>query len=128
MGWVRPNIRIGARFALFVLALQFALSFGHVHFKALIGKPASSLLSAASAATPPAALPGVPVTPSKYPGFADHCAICANMHLAASLLPAEPPSWPLPLVSRPERPVSHNEFELTPSPRDLFHARAPPLV
>src|SRR5438105_366681 len=128
MGWFRSNIRIGARFALLVLALQFALSFGHVHFEALIGNPAWSLLSAGWTGNPPAALPGIPVAPSKDAGFADHCAICANMHLAGSLLPAEPPSWPLPLVSRRERLGTHIDFELAASPRDLFQARAPPLV
>src|SRR5258708_15789349 len=31
MKWFRSNIKHGSRFALFALALQFALSFGHFH-------------------------------------------------------------------------------------------------
>jgi len=31
MQWVRSNIRLGARAALFALVVQFALSFGHFH-------------------------------------------------------------------------------------------------
>jgi len=31
MKWVRANIGLGARVALFALAVQFALSFGHFH-------------------------------------------------------------------------------------------------
>jgi len=31
MKWVRSNIKYGSRLALFALALQFSLAFGHFH-------------------------------------------------------------------------------------------------
>ena len=31
MRWFRSNIRVGSRLALFALAVQFLLSFGHFH-------------------------------------------------------------------------------------------------
>ena len=40
MKWFRRNIRTGSRLALFALALQFVLSFGHFHFNAAQAAPA----------------------------------------------------------------------------------------
>ena len=40
MKWFRSNIKHGSRLALFALAIQFALSFGHFHGVAAQAAPA----------------------------------------------------------------------------------------
>ena len=39
MKWFRRNIKTGSRLALFALALQFVLSFGHFHFNTAQAAP-----------------------------------------------------------------------------------------
>ncbi len=57
MKWLRSNIKHGARLALFALALQFALSFGHFHEGAARAAPAVQSGSANSLAPPLLLLP-----------------------------------------------------------------------
>src|SRR5258705_471925 len=54
MKWFRSNIKHGSRLALFALALQFALSFGHFHGGVAQAAPAtqSGLANNVSAADP----------------------------------------------------------------------------
>jgi len=98
MQWFRSHIRLGGRLALFALAIQLVLSFGHIHVD-------KSLLSSASAAsvTQQAGRDGAPSSP-KHHGADDFCAICATINLlASSALPqtagvalpvAVPTAWP----------------------------------
>src|SRR5258705_5472246 len=46
MKWFRSNIRRGSRLALFALAIQFLLSFGHFHGSGAQGAPADAHRSA----------------------------------------------------------------------------------
>jgi hypothetical protein len=68
MKWFRSNIKHGARLALFALALQFALSFGHFHgvaaqaAPALQSSPALSDLSYADGNLHPTMIPTNPRT------------------------------------------------------------------
>jgi hypothetical protein len=106
------------RLALFALALQLYLSFGHIH-------PEDLGISAAVQATGAThASGGTPSTPDDD----DHgiCSICAAVSLTShSLMPA-PVALALPVAT--EWTWSH----LLPSPRltyesvAYFHARAPP--
>ena len=86
MRWFRRNMRVGSWCALLALAIQLALSFGHLHF-------ASSAATAAlaSAAEPLARTPDDTPAPPKHGRVADYCTICASLHLVG-LLTAEPPS------------------------------------
>jgi hypothetical protein len=84
MGWFRSNEGAVAWLALFALACQLLLSFGHVH-----GGKFSNGLSAWAAVERgniPADVP--PSLPEKNPiGLAsDFCAICANTSLANTLI------------------------------------------
>src|SRR5262245_60803614 len=92
MGWFRSKRRIGSGLALLALVIHFALSFGHVHVATFENATAAASSEPAGTAN----VPDTPVNPSTHPGLADPCAICANIHLAASLL-VEWPAWPLPL-------------------------------
>jgi hypothetical protein len=85
MGWFRSNRGVVAWVALFALACQLALSFGHVHASSS-SKFGGSLAFAAETGNAPA--DGAPWSPQKKPGgFADDfCAICASISLAGMLI------------------------------------------
>ena len=115
MYWIRKNCRFGAWAAVFALALQLVLSFGHIH----LDQGSSTLTAAAS--------PLQPNTPDddRGPGH-DFCAICAALNLtSSSVLPAvavlatpvdQPYSWAA--VLRPADVSYRVHF--------IFQARAPP--
>jgi Protein of unknown function (DUF2946) len=128
MGWFRSRSRFPSYLALFALALQLVLSFGHVHFddedapaserSALWGVHASAATTGADdhAGKETPALPD------------DCCPICTLIHLAGTLVAAEPPSLPLPIALARLRIEPAVEFDLTSSRRAPFGARAPPLA
>ena len=84
MGWFRSNRGGVAWSALFALACQFLLSFGHVH----AGKFDGRSLAVAAIATGDAAADDLPSPPQeKSTGLAgDFCAICTNIGLAGALI------------------------------------------
>jgi hypothetical protein len=88
MSWLRSNIKHGSRLALFALAIQFALSFGHFHG---VAAQASPLIQAQANLAQPSSIPDEdqqqPIEP---------CAICAVMALANTALSASPPVLLLP--------------------------------
>src|ERR1700720_1322627 len=102
MKWFRSNIRHGSRLALFALAVQFALSFGHFHGSVARAEPAmqSALLqtivfdanglpAATAADQSDQQQPATDHDSGQQPG--DICAICAVMALANNVLFATPP-------------------------------------
>src|SRR5438128_3708538 len=99
MSWFRSRARLGAWLALFALTLQLVLTFGHVHLdRAAPLNPVSAITAAAASADP--ATPAAPDTVAD-----DYCAICALIHLAGSLTPAEAPALPVPIAfDRPGAP------------------------
>jgi hypothetical protein len=125
MRWIRLNRRIGAWAALFALAVQITLSFGHIH----VGKLA--LLSGSAAATSSAQTAdrdGAPSAPDRHTGANDFCAICATISLVASSVLPESACLALPIAEPSAWP---RKFEATFSSFDshfLFQARAPPFV
>ncbi|HZP76725.1 MAG TPA: hypothetical protein VFB45_11320 [Pseudolabrys sp.] len=119
MRWIRRNRQWGGRLALFALALQLILSFGHVHAEDL-GLAAPAAVSQAQGAS------GGNSTPSHSRDAHDICAICVTLNLtAASSLPtvaalvlpvAREWDWPADIAA------TRAAFDLTAS----FQARAPP--
>jgi hypothetical protein len=103
MKWFRSNIRRGSRLALFALAIQFLLSFGHFHGggaqAALAGAHRSALHDAAKeTATPALRADTSRATPLKTPSdqapdgrLTDDCAICAVLALADATVLAPSP-------------------------------------
>jgi hypothetical protein len=122
MRWYRRNMRFGSWCALFALAIQLGLSFGHLHF----ASSAATAAMASAAAEPAGTSDDTPI-PTKHSRVADYCTICASLHLAG-LLTAEPPS-----VST-LRPSSGERLKvLIEAPSHIysgqpFNARAPPLA
>ena len=127
MSWFRSRSRLGAYLALFALAFQLAISFGHVHLERIAPLPASA--SALAGAQPSAADPNAPSNPAGREHPADnHCPICTLIHLAGAFVPAEMPSLPVPAVFSRLRLELAGEFDLTASHAALFRARAPPIA
>lgn len=137
MKWFRKHIRTGSRLALFALAVQFALSFGHFHpIAAAQAAPAVqtglSQLDFAyigTSATPDLAIEVVHKQPPAQHDNdpADTCAICAVISLAGSLLVASPPVLLLPEAVEFLRRTTDAEFLHLKSAPAAFRSRAPPL-
>ena len=127
MRWFRSRSRAGAYLALFALAFQLAVSFGHVHLGRVA--PVSAGASALASAQPWADDRDAPSKPAGREDLADDgCPICTLIHLAGALVPAEMPSLPLPSVFGRLRLEVAAEFDLTASHAALFRARAPPIA
>ena len=129
MHWVRSNIRPGSWCALLALAIQFALSFGHVHraeFPWVSGRATpSALTTVAASVTGSVAAAG----PAKPIGLAsDYCAICAVIAVGKSVRPAAAPSLPMLAGNIGVRFWAQAEAFSATSPHRLFQARAPPLA
>jgi hypothetical protein len=137
MKWFRSNIKHGSRLALFALAVQFALSFGHFHSGAALAAPVlqsgpaqleSSVLStvpAADAVIPSAQQPASDHDSGRQPN--DPCAICAVIALANTVLFASPPLLLLPQAVEFLYLTTDAEFVHLNSVSVAFQPRAPPI-
>ena len=129
MSWFRSRSRLGAYLALFALAFQLAVSFGHVHLEHFT--PPSAAMGASTLAGAPPSTDDLtaPSNPAgrEHPAD-DYCPICTLIHLAGALVPAETPSLPVPTVFDRLRLEAAAEFDLTASHAALFRARAPPIA
>ena len=125
MKWFRSNIKHGSRLALFALALQFALSFGHFHANAAPAAPAiqSSLSYVLTTAGEPTQQPAS--DSDQRPN--DCCAICAVIALANTVLFATPPLLLLPHAIEFLYLTTDAEFAHLNSARVAFQPRAPPV-
>jgi len=140
MKWFRRHIRTGSRLALFALAVQFVLSFGHFHpIAAAHAAPAVQtglsdvdFAYIGTSATPDLAIQVVQKQPpgdhnGDHQRPADNCAICAVISMASNLLVASPPVLLLPEAVEFLRRTTDAEFlHLTSAPA-AFRSRAPPL-
>jgi Protein of unknown function (DUF2946) len=127
MGWLRSRSRFGSYLALFALAFQLAVSFGHVHLDHIA--PASASATALASAQPSADDLNAPSSPEGREDLADDCCpICTLIHLAGALVPAETPSLALPSMFGQLRLAAAVEFGFAASQSILFRARAPPIA
>jgi DUF2946 family protein len=136
--WFRKHLKTGSRLALFALAIQFALSFGHFHpLAAAQAAPAiqTGLTQAdgtyiGTVATPHAAREAAqkpqPPTPDNDQHPADICAICAVVSLAHTALFATPPLLELPQAFEFLYLTTDAEFVHLRSVHLAFQSRAPP--
>ena len=129
MRWFRSNICGCARLALVALAVQFALTFGHIHLdggSALASSQSAVLITAKHAVAPTAQAREQSPKPQ---GTADFdCPICASIQLASTSAPSVAPPVPVPAVvggtvletADKSRPASALYF--------AFLARGPPVA
>lgn len=126
MTWFRSKIRPVARLALFVLAFQMAVSFGHMDADELGLAPLDLVgrthltLNATQTVIAPAGR--VPAAPEGY------CPICASMALVATALPSLPPVLAVPPQGPPSWPAPIPAQGISPKLTLSFQARAPPTV
>jgi hypothetical protein len=126
MGWVDRHKRRGAWLAFAALALQIALSFGHMHLDGI--RP----ITAHNAAVAPhrgAVADASRQTPLPNSGDDDdYCAICASIYLVSTTFISHAPVLPVPLGF--ERIVhSYASARASLKPRRIaFRSRAPPAA
>jgi uncharacterized iron-regulated membrane protein len=138
MKWFRSNIKHGSRLALFALAIQFALSFGHFHGGVAQAAPAiqSGLAQSDSPATDAVPAPdAISQSAQGQQPASDHdrqsndpCAICAVMALASTVLFATPPLLLLPQAAEFLYLATDAEFVHLNSAAVAFQPRAPPIT
>ena len=135
MKWFRSNVKTGSRLALFALAIQFVVSFGHFHAvaaQAIQPDTAPFELSHANGLAAPDAVgesaqQPSPSTPDSDQQQSDPCAICAVMALANAVLFATPPILLLPQAIEFLYLTTDAEFVHLNSIRVAFQPRAPPI-
>ena len=137
MRWFRSSIKRVSHVALFALAIQFALSFGHFHglpnqaasaTQSGSAKSAFSVtdnLAAQVAHNPSASRPVPGHDPGEHPG--DFCAICVVMAMANAALFATPPMVLLPQAFDFSYTAITTEFVCVLPVRVAFQPRAPPV-
>lgn len=102
--------------ALFALALQLGLSFGHVH----TGEFALSSAQASLTNNPSPAS-----SPDQDAGN-DVCAVCATIAMANTVVDSAPPALPLPLITHGAPIVIAAALDSERLQRLFFQSRAPP--
>jgi hypothetical protein len=136
VNWFRKHLKHGSRLALFALAIQFALSFGHFHGEIARAAPAiqaglanADLAIAATPAAPQAHSEAAQQQPSG-PDTDQHttdCAICAVLSLASNFMFATPPLLELPQAVELLHLITGAEFAHIGSLHPAFQSRAPPV-
>lgn len=117
MDWVRTKARWLSLLALFALAMQIGLSFGHTHVAAWSGDRTQVAANSSTSGT------------SDHHDAADAiCAICITAAMAANGLHAAIPTLPLP-VSFTTLAFAPRDLNIAPNTRtSAFHSRAPPFL
>lgn len=131
MQWFRRHTGSGSRLALFALALQFVLSFGHIHADA--AHAVTAVQSQVSLALEQGLVPDTPSQAQPQPANHDDgtpsnepCAICAVMSMASQLVGATPPSLLLPDAVALPFLTTDATFACPVTPWRAFQSRAPP--
>ncbi len=122
MNWVRSKVRQAALLALFALAVQLVLSFGHFHSEGL------AHASAAQATAQQRITTNLSTSHQHPEGIAeDYCAICASIELLDTLVATVAPVHPVPPTFAVRTQTASADFALPDLTRAAFRSRAPPL-
>ncbi len=130
-------MKIGARLALLALAVQFVLTFGHVHDSAALAAPGPHAATATAAGVSPdvtglapdAPKAGAPQQAPDQPlghHHDDYCAICAVMALAGSLITSQPAILLYPQAYEFLSRTTDAGFSHLAAPHGISQPRAPP--
>ena len=124
MRWFRANRILGGRLALFALAVQFVVAFGHIHRDDIYGFARAT--AAVAAPVPDGGQPLPNDHPAKHGG--DYCAICATVSLLGNSFAAAAPSLPLPSASHAIEQLDRAAAIFIAPRRAAFQSRAPPAA
>ena len=127
MRWFRSNSKTGGRLALFALAVQFVLAFGHIHPQDIYGSLDGVSPSTLSALPAPEKIQSVS-TDQAYNQSDDFCAICAAVSLLGNSFAAEAPHLALPVASRAVQKPDRLASIFVEQRRAAFQSRAPPTA
>jgi hypothetical protein len=124
MRWFRSKTGAVTWLALFALACQLVLSFGHVH----LGKPNAGTAWATNLADIGKTTSHVPPVNAPSPAGTtdDYCAICASISLASILLVPVVLALLAPVLLTAELPWPQADITPATIPHLLFSARGPP--
>jgi hypothetical protein len=122
MRWFRSHVRSGAWFALVAMALQLALTFGHMHLR--IASASSAQLAAKATIT----LPDGSSLPTKPRLVDENCAVCTLIQMAGATALVAAAWLLLPALFASTRFTIRVEHELAASPPLHFQARGPPIA
>lgn len=117
MNWLRSKARRLSLLALFALALQFGLSFGHFHND--LGIAVASAAAGQSQAS-------APDSGGDQNHHHDLCAICSSLAMTGSALAPDTPPLPLPIALSNSRTTPDPETATPDNRRSAFRSRAPP--
>jgi len=123
MRWARTRQRCANWLALAAMALQLALSFGHVHLEKLAN---SSVVTSVAAPKAPSSQQNPAQRPANEAD--DFCAICAAIHLASTSFLPDAPLLPVPFAARTMEHFGFSTFIFVSPQRAAFQSRAPPLA
>jgi hypothetical protein len=104
------------------MALQLALTFGHLHLR--VASEASAQLAAKASVT----LPDGSSFPTKPRPVHDNCAVCTLIQMAGTGVPAAAASLEIPARFIAARFSLGIEHEPLSSPPRHFQARGPPIA
>jgi len=108
--------------ALFALALQMAVSFGHVHLGGIHGAYPQTKITGFKAQAQ--SLPAQPPGDDDGDGY---CPICATIYLAANSFVPQPPVLPTQFASHAIEDIDHAPTAIiVAAQRRPFQSRAPP--
>jgi hypothetical protein len=116
MKWSRTKAKSLSLLALFALALQFCLSFGHIHADAFAAPVAISDYASAPTSD----------DERQQNEPADLCAICATVAMANALVDAAPPVLPVPFDTHAVAISADPAGHVTATRLAAFQSRAPP--
>jgi hypothetical protein len=124
MGWFRTRSKLGGRLALFAVAIQFILAFGHIHPDDIYGSlndpfPTEAISLATANQTPFLS------SDQSTAASDDFCAICATVSLLSSSVAADSPRLPPPPLQVVEQTTRVFGFIVAVARRP-FQSRAPP--
>ncbi len=131
MHWFRSHSRLSSGLAIFSLALQLGLSFGHIHLRDIFGTAHASTAVATSTAASRSDEQHSHAAPTDRTSPAhedEYCAVYAINNLLGTAQITEPPPLPLPGLFRFVGLSVGYEAELAELRHVLSQARAPPIA
>jgi len=124
MRWFRTNRGVCGRLALFALALQLFLSFGHIHRENIFGNSPAHAVAAEALPAPDGSAP----QGQKSHHADDYCAICATVSLLSHSFVAAAPQFAVLLAARTIEHGDRVAAALITPRHFFFQSRAPPLA
>ncbi len=128
MRWFRSHRLKVASLALFALACQLVLAFGHVHIDRLAGSSSNWVIAAAAGKVAIADLPASPGKKNPSGLGDDYCAVCASISLAGALVVPDAPRLTAGISFFEELHWSFEAAQARSIGHFHFNARGPPTA